>query len=584
MPVMKSNSVKMIWPLITISMIYFSLCIGYFFSYTIANFPDGISHMGYVYDVFLHNYPNYSNGTNFIGEKFNHLNHPPLYYLLAGGVAKIDYFGHHIVTIVQMVNVAISFFILFIVWKILRELNFSQVGVFCGLLMIMLTPMFLELSVAVNNDPLSILGCAIAFYGIVCCHYDDRKFNHSILFIVVGSGIASLTKGTGALTIVCMVVTYFIFNFKLWWGLSKKITSFQWGVITIFTLAVLIYYLVTYTTYHSLFPAPQGNPADWFAVTHPDASRWNILEHIHYFLLSNYHTYITPYGHGDFVDSENRVLLIDVFLIVFFILLFTVGFIIRRDKFLLIGFISFVLFMVLYFYTIRQMHLRTGYPGAMQARYFYGFLPVFSIGVASIYDDLRFKWLRMPFFLFLLLNISLAFIPAWSKASSILQKNTMIEQVNSNVVFGELVKGRVFSQSFKATKHNLDSISLKLATFARNNMDTVKVEVCSTAGQCLFSKEINTLHLVDNGWLQLPVKITNLKVGDEYMIKLTSLTGKIDNAITWWALQQPSEDPHFAHTHFGPTILPVKFYDGGEAIVDGHPVPNVDFAFRLIFK
>jgi hypothetical protein len=581
---MKNNNIKTMWPLLVTLLIYFVLSMGYFLSYSVIHFPDGVSHMGYVYNVFFYDYPNYSDGINFIGDKYNHLNHPPLYYLLAGGLAKIDHSGQHIVGIAQSVNVAISLSILVTVWITLRKLNFSQIAVFCGLQMILLTPMFLELSVAVNNDPLSILGCAIAFYGIVCCYTNDSKFNQSILLIIIGGVITSLTKGTGALTIVCMVAIHVIFNFKVWWSLSKKITPFQWGITAFFLLVVLTYYLVTFKVYHSLFPAPQGNPADWFAVTHPDTPRWSVVEHIHYFLLSNYQTYITPYGHGDFTDSENRIVFIEAFLFVFAVLLPIVGLIIRKDKFLLLGIISFVLFMICYFYTIREIHLRTGYFGAMQARYFYGFLPIFSIGVASIYDGIVFRWLRLPFFLLLLANTALAFIPAWSKASVIFQTDNVVEQMNFNTTFGELVKGRVFSQSFNATKTNLDSISLKLATFTRSNTDTVKVEVCSTAGQCLFSKEINTLQLVDNGWLQLPVKITNLKVGDEYMINLISLTGKPGNAITWWALQQPVEDPHFANTHLGPTILPVEFYNGGEAIVDGHPFPRMDFAFRLIFK
>lgn len=581
---MKNNNIKELWPLLVTLVIYFTLCAGYFFSYSMGDFPDGLYHMGYVYDVFLHNYPNYVGGTNFISEKLNYLNHPPLYYLLAGGLTKVDYTGNHIVGIAQSVNVIISLLTLAVTWKALKNLKFSRVGIFCGLLMILLTPMFMELSVAVNNDPLSILGCAIAFYGVVNCYADNSQFNHSILLIILGGVIAALTKGTGALTIVCIVGTHVLFNIKLWWALIKKINISQWIVVIFFTVVVVSYYAVTYKVFHALFPAPQGNPADWFAFIHPDAPRWNIIEYASYFLISNYNTYITPYGHSTFVDSDTRLLSLNAFLLIFTFLLLIIGAFLRKDKFLSVSIISFILYMIFYFYTIRQLHLQTGYLGAMQARYFYGFLPLFSVGVASVFDGLKNRFLRIPFSLLLFFNIALAFIPAWAKVNPLFQNDKIVEQNDFNSTFGELFKWHVFSQSFEAKTTNLESISLKLATFSRSNTDTIKIQVCTMAGQCMFSKEIDTQHLVDNDWLSLPVNISNLTVGNQYMISLTSLTGKPGNAITWWALQQPSEDPHFAHTQLGPTVLPVKSYEGGEAAVDGQLVPNVDFAFRVIFK
>ena len=584
---MNYESLKRYWSIYALFALYTFLTVGYFLSYAMWHFPDGGAHMGYIYDVIKDNYPNYTNGETTLGPKLNYLNHPAMYYLITGELIRLLHGVSHAVVLAQMINFLISGLTIYITWRSLKTLIASELAVFFGVSMVLLTPMFVELSVAVNNDPLNILGCAIIFYGIVNITAEVPRFSKTMLLVFVGGFIAVMTKGTGGLAAVCMVGMHFLANISLWFKHIKRLTAYQWIIIASLVITVLAYYAMQYIHYHTLFPAPQGNPADWFAIINPDRPREELFNYFMAFLNSNFDSFIKPYGHTLFVDSALRISMITITISILFILLpILLIFKNNRDDivgmFLIQMFLSLILFSIFYFLVLYKMHIRTGYMGAMQARYFYGYLPLLALGIANLLDKLKVNKIRNAMMLLMSASLVLSAYPAW--ASSIFKTLGMqdVGQYTGNKTYAPLVDGCVFEQTFTAEGTKLQSMKLLLATYARVNTAIVKVSILSMDEKTLFKISISSKDIQDNSWHNISTKLEGLVKGQRYIIRLTSLGANIDNSITWIASTGPTEDPHFANTKFGPPVID-DGYHGGEAIVDNIPHPKENFAFQLYF-
>ncbi|MBK4576254.1 hypothetical protein, partial [Enterobacter asburiae] len=363
---MNYEPLKRYWSIYALFALYTFLAIGYFLSYAMWHFPDGGAHMGYIYDVIKDNYPNYISGETTLGPKLNYLNHPAMYYLITGELIRLLHGVSHAVVLAQMINFLISALTVYITWRSLKVLIASELAVFFGVSMVLLTPMFVELSVAVNNDPLNILGCTIIFYGIVNITTEVPHFSKTTLLVFVGGFIAVMTKGTGGLAAVCMVGVHILANIPLWLKHMKRLAPYQWVIIASLVISALAYYVIQYIHYHTLFPAPQSNPADWFAISNPNRPREELFNYFMTFLNSNFDSFIKPYGHTLFIDSTLRVSMITITISTLFILL-PVVLIFKNDgddvvrMFMIQMFLSLVIFLVFYFFVLYKMHMRTGY-------------------------------------------------------------------------------------------------------------------------------------------------------------------------------------------------------------------------------
>ncbi|MFK8880498.1 MULTISPECIES: ArnT family glycosyltransferase [unclassified Enterobacter] len=584
---MNYEPLKRYWSIYALFALYIFLVVGYFLSYSMWHFPDGVAHMGYIYDVIKDNYPNYISGETTLSPKLNYLNHPAMYYLITGELIRLLHGVSHAVVLAQMINFFISALTVYITWRSLKTLVASELAVFFGVAMLLLTPMFVELSVAVNNDPLNILGCTILFYGIVNITVGIPNFSKTTLLVFVGGFIAVMTKGTGGLAAVCMVGMHILANISLWLKHMKRLTAYQWGIIVSLVITALAYYAIQYIHYHSLFPAPQGNPADWFVISNPDKPREALFDYFTAFLNSNFDSFIKPYGHTLFIDSTLRVSVITITLSTIFILLLVVLiFNYNNDGavrlFLIQMFLSLIVFLVFYFLVLYKMHMQTGYMGAMQARYFYGYLPLFALGIANLLDKLKANKIRNVMMLLMSASLILSAYPAW--ASSIFKTLGIqdVGQYTGNKTYAPLVDGRVFEQTFTAEGTKLQSMKLLLATYARVNTAIVKVNILSMDEKTLFQTYISSKDIRDNSWHNISTNLKGLVKGRMYIIRLTSPGASGDNAITWIASSGTTEDPHFVNTKFGPPVID-DGYRGGEAIVDNIPHPKENFAFQLYF-
>ena len=130
--------------------------------------------------------------------------------------------------------------------------------------------------------------------------------------------------------------------------------------------------------------------------------------------------------------------------------------------------------------------------------------------------------------------------------------------------FGELTKGRVFSQSFLAKDQHLKNLQLYLATFARENNGILLVEIVDSNNKIVYTTQLELANIHDNRWINIPFRNLKLAIGKPYRIVLRSPEAVPGNAITWWA----SESDTFA---------------GGSAIVDDL-VRESDFMFKMTFS
>lgn len=580
------------WPFIVALLTFLSLSTGYLLSYNIADYPDGVAHMGYIFNVVANNFPDYRTGKILFSEKYNYLNHPALYYFLVGELIKLLHLKTHAFLVTQIVNNIITCGLIYVIYKTLMSLRLPKSAILFGLFIFLLTPMFLELSVAANNDPLNMLGCAIVFYGLIITEEDKATHNKAILYIAFGATLTALTKATGALAVLCLIICHIICSFRLWCNLLLNIRKKVWGIIIALLSAVIIYYLIIYIVYGRLFPAPQGDPATWFATITPEAPRLGLYDYIKTFFSYNYFSLTHPYGHNYFPDLTLRLNIIDwtwAAITLSWVLLLAQkkenGYI--RKRFIIASVFAFIIYISLYFIVVRKMHLLTGYIGAMQARYFYGFIPLASLLTSLVFEMFKNKMIRFGIALIFIFNVILALYPAainfYTQYSFMDQRSSYaaIKQNKGNSIFGVLVKNMVLEQSFKATGGTLQEVKLFIATFARLNTCSVRLEILNASNEVVYQTNKGCGDMKDNSWVSFKTGSLRLKDNDKYTLRLSSNDGTPENGIAWY-YYKGGENPIYEGTPYGPPSSSNPYPDG-VLKVNGQEQKGA-FAFNLLFK
>lgn len=588
---MNKQKLSFVLIVVLLCLLFLMLGIGYSKSYRPGYFPDELAHMGYVYDAIKGRGPNYDGGLIYSKDKFNYLNHPALYYTIVGMLAKLFNLKNDFADLSRHINMFFSVIIIAMTCHMLFRATASKLAVFIGAAFLLVIPMFVVLGSAVNNDQINILGCTFVIYGLQGLIDTDKRessLTTSISLICLGGIIAALSKATGSLAILCMFFSVALFNSNKIRGIIKRITFNQWLLVAICITIVTVYFFYIYKVYGVFYPAPQSNPATWFFIEQPNSERMTILDFSYYFLRNNFLSLILPYGHIQFIDSGVRVVAIKVILtmLLFMVIyIFVMNF--SSNKQIVLSFecslvIGFIVFFVLYFIVIRQLHLNTGYIGATQARYFFGFLPVFSLVMARAISHLHNKVIKITIFATMLSGLFMSFYPALIKFtdSHLWKSKIIIEQPLYDTVYGFLTKDRTFEQKILAESNSINGVELMLATFARSNYGALTLELIDSSGKIIASDSIKMEQLEDNAYAWFDFHQAELKKNHEYRLRLKCRECTQDNAITWWALKQKYESSIFLFSKFGP-ISP-DIYPDGEAYVDGEIVGG-SFAFRLYF-
>ncbi|WP_455916081.1 ArnT family glycosyltransferase [Pantoea agglomerans] len=566
--------------LFSILMLLFLLCIGYNISTRLGLFPDETQHLGFVINVIKSGFPDYVNGYGFESNKLNYLEHPALYYLLTGYISKLTLFMVDVsYKSFRLVNYFISALTIIYIYKSLLVMKLRKTSIFFAFFPLLSIPMFIMLSASYNNDPLMIFGCTLVFYSFVLFYENDENLTYFFRYFLLGCVITALTKATGALAIVCIISVFFILQNRKIIQTLRMLKFFDWLWIIIASFIVIIYYSFTYYKFGHFFPSAQENPSIWYKLTVPNAPRMGLIEHLAAFYNSNVYTLLDPYGHQKFDDIvirekfETLVLLMMPFFWIFSFIKLKI----EKNKFLqlfLIFFFGYLIFMILYFYEIHALNHATGYPGAMQSRYFYGFIPFFIVFFAHAIDCLINRFIRYLVFSILTLTLLLSFYPSYA---AFFKGYYGQDTFSSN--YGELIKGRVFEQTFTAQSDVLKRIDIFIGTYQRHNSGILHMELYSDNKLLADSKvEINSIS--DNSWVPFKFDSLILEAGKTYALKVKADSSETGNAVTWWALGGFKEQPEFLGTPYGPQDLKGNRYLEGLSFVDGHTI-NGTFTMRI---
>lgn len=566
--------------ILLILLIFALLCAGYGISTDFGLFPDENQHMGYVLDVAKNGFPNYVSGTAFGTGKLNNLEHPALYYIITGALEKIAFmFDYSLVGALRIVNFFISVATLIIIYLSLKACKVRESSAFVAILCLISIPMFVLLSSAVNNDPLMILGCAFIFHG-VSLYYNNYQARTILYSILLGGLIVSLTKATGALTTACFLFFFVLIENTRLVKKYDELKRVDIIIVVVCLLSILAYYSAIHSLYGKFFPSPQGDPSVWYQTEHPDAVRYTLKEYIVAFYHSNIATLLTPYGHKPFEDYDLRRVLLGVTLSLFPILSAFVIYKHLKDRsgiwrFVLISSISFGLFMLFYFITVHRMNTRTGYPGAMQARYFFGFLPAMVIIYGLAFENIKSNVVRGLLAMLILCTSILSFYPSYYPLI-----NPSYGQITADTTYGELTNAHIFEQTFTARYSNIKKIDLLLGTYARTNTGIITLEIVDNTGNLLGTSDLSLEKIADNAWSTFMFKPFTLQKGHEYKIRLTARQSIAGNAITWYAFKGQAASPKFKGTPYGPTDEIQNRYPFGHAFIDGSMI-DANFCFKI---
>lgn len=569
---------------ILILVIFLILCTGYYLNSGLGYFPDENPHLGYVLDVAKHGFPDYINGKTYDSVKLNRLEHPALYYIIAGTIDKIAIFlNSPLYKSLRIVNFFLSSLTLFFIYKSLKSFKVNNESVLLSMLVLISIPMFVLLSASINNDPLMIFGCALVFYGL-SLYYNNYSARQTLHYILMGGVIVSLTKATGALSVVCILFIFTIIENKKLLINCSQLKRVDFIYILLSMLCVAGYYGYMQVTYGKFFPAPQGDPSDWFHAANPDAPRYTKTEYITAFYQSNLYTLLSPYGHKPFDDWDIRRQFLGLTLCLLPILSLIVFF--RKIKerspqwrFIALSWISFSLFMLFYFITIHRLNVKTGYPGAMQARYFFGFFPAMVIIYAISIHSIKSNFIKLTLALLISCTTLFSFYPAFYP-SVIKITHPYFGQTNNNTVLVELTKDHVFEQSFIAQYNSVDEVDLNLATYARINTGILSLEIIDNSGKVIAKQNLNINKINDNAWNSFDFNPTPLLKDSKYTLRLSSRDSTQGNAITWYAYKKPNPYPMYNGTIYGPEEINSQHYKEWQASIDGTPV-EATFSFKI---
>jgi len=588
---MNKHKISIVCIVVFLSSLFLLLGVGYSKSYHPGFFPDEFAHMGYVIDVINNHFPDYKNGLIYSSNKLNYLNHPALYYIIVGELVTFLHLQDTFAYAGRYVNMVVSVIIIILTCKMIYLATKSTIATFVGGAFLLTIPMFVVLGSAVNNDQINILGCTLVIYGLhgLMRRVGETKIITSNIFLIcLGGIVASLSKATGSLAILCLLTSVVIFNFYNVMQLIKKIPLKQLIFIILSVAVVVFYFTYAHIVYGKFYPAPQSNPAVWFFIEHPNTEKMDLSAFFQYFFRNNFLSLILPYGHVQFADSEIRVVTLKMILsmsgvmggyVLFRKLLKKNGYFNLEFSFIA----AFVLFLGLYFFTIRQLHINTGYIGATQARYFFGFLPVISLVIAKVTSLISNKIIKTLVLAVMLVGLLTSIYPALVKFSEmhIWKSKFIVEQPLYDTNYGFLTKGRTFDQIILAESKSIYGVELMLATFARKNHGYLTLELLDSSGKSIASNTVKMERLKDNAYVWFDLHHSGLIENQQYRLRLKCDECTQDNAITWWAFKQEFESSVFLLNRFGPATR--NIYSRGEACVDGAHVGGA-YSFRLYFQ
>lgn len=377
--------------------------------------PDEIAHVSYVYHLHENNKFVPQFGEMHIIDKsgqwqktINHIVHPPLYYkflslfidnekTVAQNIIRLRYINLHI----NILSVIIFLYIAYGI-KVATSYHLLYATSVTSL------PLLGFIGGAVNNDNISILGNALIFLGIVCLFKNNKKITPHLL-ISIGFCISYFSKTTSALLSFFLLIFFFVYILK---NQKDKILNKYFYISLLFYIIPIAYQLYVCYNYNALLPshgASRENILPGRAYASPGSltfMEWSLR-----FLEWKWRTWVGIHAHMS-IEKQHWIETIGFA----FVHLFAAIGLFMKDKtqdkklnkIILLskfGALSILITSLIQLIFSYKTHLRSGYLGGLQARYYLPFLPVIPLLAINFLNRYKPTFIVSIFIIFISLHI-----------------------------------------------------------------------------------------------------------------------------------------------------------------------------------
>ncbi len=342
--------------------------------------PDEIAHVSYLIHLEERGrlFPDYHNRFLYSeqGAELDHLNylaHPPFYYDLLKPFAPR---GPRLIVSrlhdLRLVNLALALCgVALFFWIGCREPLPLAFHLYYAVAL-SAVPMVSYLAGSVNNDNLLLIAGGLAVYGAILFLQPEPR-PAGLVLLGAGLSLALLLKATAGVqlcVLVGLVLTLRVIR-------DRSIAAFRGFHLPVFILLCLIpatYYLWAYAAYHTFMPQ---FGATWYELPERPVALSPLL-FIRRFFRVLYLSWTGILSH----KSLFRVSLISALPLLLPLGLAAWGFFLREQTekrpFFAVhrrALVSLLLLLVFHFTMVYRYHLSSGYPGGMQARYYFPLMP-----------------------------------------------------------------------------------------------------------------------------------------------------------------------------------------------------------------
>lgn len=383
---------------------YMILQIFYYAKYIGAT-PDETAHISYVAYLMenktiipdfanMHMY-NIDSGILTIQNSTNYLGHPPLYYwiltipqLLFGGSDIHVNLLRLTSAAMAVVSVCICFYLGYT--RLSKRLPYIHLLFAMGVISV---PFVTYGFAGVNNDTMSFLGVALAFWGVL--RFEEK--NRGVLtYLLLASGMffVVLSKITAGLVLGVAYLIYIIYTCICEKSL-KCIINTACAVVIPFILIIVAYFGTIYYRYGGLQPSLEHlNPTEYvmsnFYVPINNRAIYSVRDYIqHYWDLflsswSEISSHISISKSSKWFGLDRIIYLI---LMISPVFLIKIKDHIKASKFCISIFIGMLLAIIMQFYNaFQRFYYVSGYPGGFQSRYYLCWIPILAFSFANVFS------------------------------------------------------------------------------------------------------------------------------------------------------------------------------------------------------
>ncbi|MBU3874731.1 glycosyltransferase family 39 protein [Faecalicatena sp. AGMB00832] len=398
-----------------ISMVYIGLLCYmilqvFYYAKCIGHTPDESAHISYV-QYLLENkklIPNFANmhmyklqdGVYLEQNSTNYLGHPPLYYWMLTIIQMIFGRTQVNVNLLRMTSAALGVLAVGICFylgytRIKRRIPYIHLLYAMGIISV---PFVTYGFSGVNNDTLSFLGVAIAFWGIL--RFEEKKRNMvSYLLLSIGMLFVVFSKLTAGIVLGLAYIIYIIYICIH----EKSINSvFNRSCIVVipFIIVIASYFLFIYYKYGGFQPSLEHlNPSEYaasnFYVPFGNRTVYSVKDYIQHYWTLFFSSWSEISSHISISKSSKWFGLDRIIYIILLIspaFLFKIKNKIKGGEFCTSIFIGICFAIIMQFFNaFQRFYYASGYPGGFQSRYYLCWVPILAYSFAGIFGYIECK-------------------------------------------------------------------------------------------------------------------------------------------------------------------------------------------------